>query len=75
MFVRPNKTFKSTPNDVVMTLEDTAIKIIDYFNPSGTILEPCKGMGSFYNNFKIDKDYCEITEGKDFLQYDKKLIG
>ena len=47
MFVRPNKTFKSTPNNVVMTLEDTAIKIIDYFNPSGTILEPCKGMGSF----------------------------
>jgi hypothetical protein len=73
MFVRPNNTSKSTPNDVVMTLEDTAIKIIDYFNPSGTILEPCKGTGSFYNNFKIDKDYCEITEGKDFLQYDKKV--
>ena len=74
MPTQPNRTKKSTPNDVVMTLEKSAIKIIDHFQPEGSILEPCRGTGSFYNNFKNeDKDWCEITEGKDFLYYDKKV--
>ena len=73
MFVKPNKTSKATLNDVVMTSEETAIKIINYFNPVGTILEPCKGTGNFYNNFNINKDYCEISEGIDFLKYNKQV--
>lgn len=73
MFVKPNKTKKSTPNDIVMTNEITAKKIINYFNPQGFILEPCKGTGNFYNNMNNPKDYCEISEGIDFLQYNKKV--
>ena len=72
-FVKGNKSGKSTPNDVVMTKPETAKWIIDYFKPIGTILEPCKGDGAFYNQFEGDKDWCEIKEGRDFLNYNKKV--
>ena len=72
-FVKGNKSGKSTPNDVVMTKPETAKWIIDYFKPIGTILEPCKGDGAFYNQFEGDKDWCEIKEGRDFLNYDKRV--
>lgn len=71
--VSASKDKKKTPNDVVMTKPETAKWIIDYFKPTGTILEPCKGNGAFYNNFKGNKDYCEITMGKDFFDYNKKV--
>ena len=74
MPTQPNRTNNSTPNDVVMTPEKTAIKIIEHFQPKGSILEPCRGTGTFYNNFpNEDKDWCEISEGKDFLQYEKHV--
>jgi len=74
MPAKSNKTGKSTPNDVVMTPNKSAIKIIKHFKPEGSILEPCRGEGTFYNNFtNEDKDWCEISEGKDFLQYNKKV--
>ena len=74
MPTKPNTTGKSTPNDVVMTPEKTAIKIINHFQPTGSILEPCRGDGTFYKNFpNKDKDWCEISEGKDFLQYEKHV--
>jgi len=73
MKYQSNRNYKS--NDVIMTPESLAIKIIKHFNPIGKILEPCKGTGSFYNNFPKDceKDWCEISKGKDFLKYDKKV--
>ena len=67
------KSRKTTPNDIVMTKPETAKFIINYFNPTGKVLEPCKGDGAFYNQFKGDKDWCEIKEGKDFLDYNKKV--
>ena len=70
---QPNRTGKSTANDVVMTREPTAKWIIDYFQPTGVVLEPCRGTGAFYNNFPGEKDWCEISEGKDFFDYDKKV--
>ena len=73
MFVKPNKTDKQNQTDKVMTREDVAIKIIEHFNPTGITLEPCKGGGSFYNNIKCEKDWCEIDENKDFFNYDKKV--
>ena len=74
MPTQPNKTKEATPNDVVMTPEKSSIKIINHFQPKGSILEPCRGGGSFYNNFpNKDKDWCEISEGKDFFKYEKKV--
>lgn len=72
MFVKPNKTKKQNQTDKIMTNESLAIKIIKHFNPTGLILEPCRGTGSFYNNFNIEKDWCEIDENKDFFEYNKK---
>lgn len=39
------------------------------------VLEPFKGEGGFYNNFPdfVEKDYCEIEEGKDYKDYDKDI--
>ena len=70
---QPNKTGKATPNDVVMTPPETADWIIKYFKPTGKILEPCRGTGEFYNKFPETKDWCEISEGKDFFKYTKKV--
>ena len=67
------KERKKTPNDVIMTKDDTAKWILDYFKPTGKFLEPCRGTGSFYNNYEGEKDFCEITEGKDFLDYTGKV--
>jgi hypothetical protein len=59
--------------DVVMTPEPLAIDIINHFNPKGLVLDPCKGTGAFYNNFPGEKDWCEISEGKDFFDYTKEV--
>jgi len=72
-FVKPNKSIKSNWTDNVMTNEIVAKRIISYFNPTGIVLEPAKGTGNFYNNIKNKKDWCEIAEGRDFFDYDKKV--
>ena len=58
-------------NDNVMTPEPLAKLIVEHYNPSGEILEPCRGSGVFYNllNEKGNVDWCEILEGRDFLSY------
>jgi len=73
MFVNPNKTDKQNQTDRVMTSEEIAIKVIKHFNPTGKILEPCRGSGSFFNNFNLEKYWCEIDEGIDFFDYSKKV--
>jgi hypothetical protein len=71
---KPNKTKIATKNDVVMTPHNTAKWIVEYYNPQGTILEPCAGNNVFYNLFNNKKKYrCEITEGLDFFDWTKKV--
>lgn len=74
-YTTPNKTYKSTQQDIVMTPVATCKKIIDYFKPTGILLEPCKGTGNFYNNFPADTDnrWCELSEGIDFFDYTDKV--
>jgi hypothetical protein len=67
------KERKKTPNDLVMTNPETAKWIVDYFKPEGLTLDPCMGDGAFYDAFDCDKDWCEITKGKDFLNYNRKV--
>jgi hypothetical protein len=63
--------------DRVMTPDALAEQIVGYFNPFGkTVLEPCKGEGAFMRAFEkygINADWCEIDEGRDFYEYDKKV--
>lgn len=59
--------------DIVYTPEHVSKHIIDWLNPKGTCLDPCKGDGAFYKFMPHGSDYCEITEDKDFLLYNKKV--
>ena len=76
---KSNKTYKSTGQDVVMTPPETAMKILNYYQQHwsyGTkskILEPCKGEGAFYNNMIGDKNWCEVSEGKDFMDWNEQV--
>ena len=66
---QPNRNCKS--DDVVMTPEPLCKEIVEHFKPTEKILEPCKGTGNFLKYMKAD--WCEINEGKDFFDYDKKV--
>ena len=71
MKAQANRGYKS--NDIVMTPKEFAGKIVKYFNPKGRILEPCKGDGGFYDNFPDEKLWCEITQGRDFFDFNEKV--
>jgi len=65
--------------DCVQTPIEYAQLIVKHFNPKGDILEPCKGNGVFLKVLKgyIQKghtlEWCEIIEGKDFFNFNKKV--
>jgi hypothetical protein len=61
-------------NDDVYTPPELAKFIIHHFNPSGSILEPCRGTGSFWNNFPPhpENDWAEIKDGRDFLSFSEE---
>jgi hypothetical protein len=71
----PKKLIPKGGNDCVMTPPDLARQIVGHFNPSGCILEPCMGDGSFYYSlqpFALNEqvDWCELSKGRDFLTTD-----
>ncbi len=57
---------KKSGNDNIQTPEYLCKKIIDYFSPSGKIIEPACGMGNFLK-FLPNAKWCEISKGKDFF--------
>jgi hypothetical protein len=61
------------PADIVYTPNGVAKHIVNFLNPSGLCLDPCKGDGAFYNYLPDGKQYCEIMEGSDFLLYSGKV--
>lgn len=60
-------------NDIVYTPDSTAKMIVDAFNPTGRILEPCKGRGAFMRHLPAGTEWCEITEGRDFFAWDEPV--
>ena len=63
--------------DTVYTPPVVAADVVDFFKPSGRILEPCKGDGVFLK-YLPTADWCEIQEGKDFFAWTEPvdwLIG
>jgi hypothetical protein len=64
-----------TPKDIVFTNAEVALDIIYHFKPSGSLLDPCRGQGSFYDNFPSNtrRAYCEISEGKDFYNWSESV--
>ena len=61
------------PNDVVFTLEWLAKQTSVMFDFKGVVLEPCKGEGVFMKYLPENTEWCEITEGKNFYDYNKKV--
>jgi hypothetical protein len=69
----PNKTEKATLSDSVQTNPEIAQMIIEHYKPSGLVLEPCRGNGNIYNLLPSPKDWCEIVQGIDFFNWNKKV--
>jgi hypothetical protein len=66
MQLNPNK---NTPDkDIVYTPRELAREIIEHYNPTGVILDPCKGDGAFSDQIK-DCLWCELELGSDFLDW------
>ncbi len=56
------------PSDYVLTPEWCAKDIIEYFNPTGNLLDPCRGLNKVFHKLMPEKsDYCEIQEGINFF--------
>ena len=70
---RPNGTGRATASDTVQTPVDIARMIVSAFSPKGLILEPCKGIGNIYDVLPEPKEWCEITQGRDFFDYHKQV--
>tara|TARA_R110000824_G_scaffold90056_1_gene220345 strand:+ start:234 stop:845 length:612 start_codon:yes stop_codon:yes gene_type:complete len=68
---------RKDPNDVIYTPLKVAKLMIEMceIKENETILDCSRGGGIFYDNYpeNCNKDYCEITENKDFFKYDKKV--
>ena len=63
--------------DVVYTPDWVARDMVEFFQPSGRILDPCKGNGVFLN-YLPGAEWCEIQDGKDFFAWNEPvdwLIG
>ena len=67
---QPNKNYKS--DDVVMTPINLAERLVNHFNPEGKGLEPCCGNGNILR-FLNNADWCEISKGKDFFDYNSRV--
>jgi hypothetical protein len=52
--------------DVVYTPDWVTRDIVEFFKPTGRILEPCSGDGAFLK-YLPNADWCEIEKGRDFF--------
>jgi len=76
--ISPIRKIKNNPNDVIHTPLSLATKMIDFANikDGERVLDPSRGSNKvFYDNFPTNciKDWCEITEGKDFFAYNEPV--
>lgn len=67
------KDAQVNPKDVVFTPDWLAEKICFLFDIKGKVLEPCKGEGVFLKYLPPNTEWCEIVEGRNFFDYEKKV--
>jgi len=60
-------------SDIVFTPVYVSQQILKHLQPCGICLDPCMGDGAFYNYLPIKKQYCEISKGKDFFDFNNKV--
>ena len=58
--------------DIVYTPDWVAKDMVEFFKPSGRILDPCKGDGVFLK-YLPPSEWCEIREGKDFFAWNEPV--
>lgn len=61
----------SVSSDYVQTPEWCAKDMINFFNPSGKIIDPCRGENKVFYNL-LDCDWAEINDGIDFFKINDK---
>ncbi len=71
MKYQANRNYVS--NDVVMTPIPLAERLLKHFKPTGKGLEPCCGCGNILHLLPAGTDWCEISLGKDFFDYNEKV--
>ncbi|WP_210401946.1 helix-turn-helix transcriptional regulator [Thioclava sp. L04-15] len=63
--------------DRVMTPPNLAEAIIEHFSHAmaGRVLDPSRGEGAFYNHYPdhVERHWCEISEGRDFLAWGDRV--
>lgn len=68
-----NHRMTAEEKDVVYTPDDVAKDMVEWFQPTGKILEPCKGGGVFLKYLPEGTDWCELQEGRNFYEYQGKV--
>ncbi len=61
------------PGDVVYTPDWVARDMVEYFKPSGRILDPCCGDGAFLRHLPAGTEWCEIERGRDFFAWHDRV--
>ncbi|MEL7445173.1 MAG: hypothetical protein AAGK02_05090 [Pseudomonadota bacterium] len=61
--------------DVVMTPPRLAEAIVRHFQPTGVVLDPCRGDGAFYNAFPdhVQAEWSEVREHRDFMEWKRPV--
>jgi hypothetical protein len=54
---------------VVYTPDWIVFDMLEHFQPTGTILDPCRGNGAFHDRLPDGSPWCEIAEGRDFFAW------
>lgn len=70
MRFQPDRDY--TSNDDIQTPVELAGRIVEYFKPTGRVLEPCAGDRNFLRHLS-GAEWCEIKEGRDFLSYEGRV--
>lgn len=68
---QPNRDYVS--DDVVQTPLYLAHALVAYFKPAGRVLEPCRGEGNIYRFLPKGSEWCELSEGRDFLAWEGRV--
>ena len=59
-------------DDIILTPDDVARDVVNYFRPTGRVLDPCKGDGAFLKHMP-GAEWCEIREGADFYNWRERV--
>lgn len=60
-------------SDKVYTPPELAEDIVNYFQPSGSCIDPCAGSGVFFDLLPQGSEWCEIERGRDFYSWTKPM--